>query len=424
MTWFLLLAGALLAFALAVLLVPLLRRGTGGRTGQDIAPRLRALDAARDAGIIDADEYAAKRALLDEAAPAPAHAEPARRSRAGIIAALAIALLLPASAIVLYRIVGAPQALSPQPVTAAAPGTPADHGMDMNQAISGLAARLEAQPDDPEGWALLGRAYQTTERFAEARDAFKHAHDLKPEDAEIALAYAQAIALATPERRLDGESRTLIDAVVKADPANQRGLWLLGISEYQAEHYAEAITAWNRLLPQLEAGSELAQSVKNQIADAEALAAGKPLPEREAVASAAPAAAAETTPPQESAGSASPATDSPQLHVSIRLDPGLASKVAPGDALFVYARAVKGPPMPLAIQRLTADKLPLDLVLDDSMGMLPNLKLSMFPEVVIGARISKSGNAIAASGDLQTLSDPVDVHGTDVITLTIDQVVP
>src|SRR5690606_20874725 len=114
----------------------------------------------------------------------------------------------------------------------------------------------------------------------------------------------------------------------------------------------------------------------------------------------------------------------PQLHVRVRIDPALAADVAPGDALFVYARAAQGPPMPLAIRRLTADRLPLDIVLDDSMGMLPNLKLSMFPEVVIGARISRSGNAIAQSGDLQTLSDPVPVGTSEPIALTIDQIVP
>ncbi len=423
MAWFLLLAGAMLAFALAVLLVPLLRGRTDEPAHADSAQRLRALDAARDAGIIDADEYAAKRARLDEATPTPAGADPARRSRAGIVAALAVALLLPASAIVLYRIVGTPQALSPQ--AAAAPGTPAEHGMDMQQAIAGLAARLEAQPDDPDGWALLGRAYQTTQRFAEARDAFRHAHELRPDDAELRLAYAQAIALATPERRLDGKSRTLIDSVLESDPANQRGLWLLGISEYQAGRYAEAIAAWNRLLPQLEAGSEIAQSVQNQIADAEALAAGEPLPEREVAAPAAPAVAStEIATPQRSADTASAPADSPQLHVSVRLDPALASKVAPGDTLFVYARAAEGPPMPLAIQRVGAERLPLDITLDDSMGMLPSLKLSMFPQVVVGARISRSGNAIAQSGDLQTLSAPIDVHSEEPVVLTIDEVVP
>jgi cytochrome c-type biogenesis protein CcmH len=421
MAWFLLLAGVLLAFALALLLVPLLRGHPGGRAHAGLAQRLRALDAARDAGIIDADEYAAKRALLDAPAHTPAHAGPVRRSRAGIVAALAIALLMPASAIVLYRIVGAPQALSPQPASATAPGTGGDHGMDMEQAIAGLAARLEAEPDDAEGWGLLGRAYQTTQRFAEARDAFRHAHELQPDDAELSLAYAQAIALATPERRLDGESRTLIDAVLKADPANQRGLWLLGISEYQSGRYAEAIAAWNRLLPQLEAGSDIAQSVRNQIADAEALASGKPLPEREVAAS---SASAESAPPPAAGATAPSAGDSPQLHVSVRLDPALASKVAPGDALFVYARAAEGPPMPLAIQRLTADRLPIDLTLDDSMGMLPTMKLSMFPQVIVGARISRSGNAIAQRGDLQTLSAPVDVHARRAIVLTIDQVVP
>ncbi|MEO6688877.1 MAG: hypothetical protein ABIS07_03580, partial [Dokdonella sp.] len=88
------------------------------------------------------------------------------------------------------------------------------------------------------------------------------------------------------------------------------------------------------------------------------------------------------------------------------------------------ARAASGPPMPLAIQRLKASQLPITVTLDDSMGMLPTMKLSMFPQVVIGARVSKSGNAMPQSGDLQALSAPLDVHRSEPIALTIDKQVP
>jgi cytochrome c-type biogenesis protein CcmH len=92
--------------------------------------------------------------------------------------------------------------------------------------------------------------------------------------------------------------------------------------------------------------------------------------------------------------------------------------------LFVFARAVSGPPMPLAIQRLKASQLPATVTLDDSMSMMPAMKLSKFPQVVVGARVSKSGNAMPQSGDLQTLSSPLDSHRNEPVALTIDQIVP
>jgi cytochrome c-type biogenesis protein CcmH len=106
------------------------------------------------------------------------------------------------------------------------------------------------------------------------------------------------------------------------------------------------------------------------------------------------------------------------------LDPKLAGKLAPGDVLFVYAKAASGPPMPLAIQRMDAGKLPVAVTLTDGMGMLPSMKLSQFPQVVVGARVSKSGNAMPQSGDLQVLSPPIAVTTTTPIRLTIDSVVP
>ena len=110
--------------------------------------------------------------------------------------------------------------------------------------------------------------------------------------------------------------------------------------------------------------------------------------------------------------------------MNVALDPALGSNVSPGDTLFVYAKAASGPPMPLAIQRLQAGQLPATVVLTDGMGMLPSMKLSQFPQVIIGARISRSGNAIAQSGDLQTVSKPLDVTTTTPIALTNDQAVP
>ena len=414
MTVFIFCAGAMLAAALAFVLVPLLRRR--GAAPQDaIARRLRALDEAFAAGVLDADEHATKRAALSTATAG----DSTERTRAPLLAATIVALLLPAAAVVLYRVAGAPQALDPANLVAAAPaGAPS--AMDMDKAIAGLAARLEAQPDDAQGWALLGRAYQATGRAQESVDALRRAHALVKDDNAIAVEYAQALAVVAGDHRIDGESRTLLDDVLAREPGNQRALWLVGISEYQAGRYDAAIARWNTLLPLLEPGSEVAGSVKQQIADAEAKRDGKPTasPAQEGVAaSAAPAATGD-------AKDAVAAAGTPTLTVQVSLDPKLQDKLDPGATLFVFARAAEGPPMPLAIRRLQASQLPLTVTLDESAGMLPNLKLSMFPRVVIGARVSKSGNAMPQSGDLQVLSAPIDVHRREPLALAIDQVVP
>ncbi|HET6546610.1 MAG TPA: c-type cytochrome biogenesis protein CcmI [Rhodanobacteraceae bacterium] len=422
---FVLVTALMVAIALALVLTPLLRHARAAATGLASA-RLRALDAALAADVIDADEYALKRDAL-AAAPAAAGtvSAPAPRSRHALVAAVAVALLLPAGTLLLYRLVGAPQALNPAVV--AATGTPADHGPGMQQAIAELAAKLEQQPNDIDGWSLLGRAYQTTERFAEARDAFRHALDLAPKDPDLMIEYAQAMALATPTHRLAGPARDLIERALKIAPQNQRGLWLLGISDYQDGNYPAAIASWNRLLPQLPKDSDLARSVENQIADARKLLGGASAPPVAVAGSDVPPAAAAAMPASAGADAGTSGADAagaPKLTVTVALDPKLKDRLDPQATLFVYAKAASGPPMPLAIQRMSAGKLPITVTLDDSMGMLPSLKLSMFPQIVIGARISKSGNALAQSGDLQTLSAPLDVHRTEPVALTIDQVVP
>jgi cytochrome c-type biogenesis protein CcmH len=411
MPTFLIFAALMIAAALAFVLVPLLRHARNAAPADDTR-RLRALDDALASGVIDADEYATKRAALAGKAMQPV--APAPRSRATFAALLAVALLLPASALLLYRLVGAPEALDPANL-APPPEAQQHSAADMENAIAGLAAKLKEQPDDAQGWALLGRAYAATNRADEARDAFKQAHEHAPGDADVAVEYAQAIALAAPDHKLQGESRTLLEGVIAKDAKNQRALWLLGISDYQNQDYVSAIARWKVLLPLLQPDSDVARSVRNEIADAEARRDGREPPQPEAAPAEAPAA--------ETAQASAPAR-APRLTVNVALDPKLKAQLDPDATLFVFARASSGPPMPLAIQRLKASALPATVTLDDSMSMAPAMKLSKFPEVVVGARVSKSGNAMPQSGDLQTLSSPLESSRSEPIALTIDQVVP
>ena len=415
---FVLLAALMLAAALAFVLPTLLRgRDAHANPAMQAQRQLKTLKQAHVAGILSDAEYAAKRATLGELMLAAIDTSPTP-ARGTLFTALGIALLLPAAAIVLYRIVGEPRAVDANAVAADAQA-PADHNQNMALAITNLIAKLKQNPDDVEGWSLLGRAYEATERFADARDALKHAHDLSSADPDVTVAYAEALALASESRRIDGEPHSLLENALKTAPDNQRGLWLLGISDYQAKKYDAAIATWKHLLSVLPKGSDVIGSVQGQIANAEAERDGRAPPAEAATAS------------SETAEVATPVTApaaidaaGPHLTINVSLDPKLKDKLAPTDVLFIYAKAASGPPMPLAIQRMQASQLPATVTLTDAMGMLPSMKLSQFPQIIIGARVSKSGNAIAQSGDLQTLSKPMDVNTTAPVALTIDQVVP
>jgi cytochrome c-type biogenesis protein CcmH len=407
---FWIIAALMTAAALSAVLRPLLRAGSGD-------PRLSALEAAHRAGVLDAQEYARKRAALSADGAAPA--APASRALT-----LGLALLVPLAAFGIYRQIGDLRALDPTLMAAAAVATHAAsadaQAPDMEQAVAGLAAKMAENPDDVEGWVLLGRAYKQMQRFTESRDALAKAIALAPEQPDVMVEYAEAMAMAAPERRIEGEPRALLEKALAANPQHQRALWLLGISDAQAGDAAGAVRRWETLLPLLPPDSEVAKSVGEQIAQARAEAglgadAMPPAQPATTPASTAAVAAAQTAATQ--AG--------PRLVVRVDVAPELKGRIQPGDTLFVFARMPEGPRMPLAIQRRQADSLPITVTLDDSMGMLPSMKLSSTPQVVVGARISRSGNATPQSGDFEGLSPPLAVAGNDgVVELLISEIVP
>jgi cytochrome c-type biogenesis protein CcmH len=413
---FILAAALMLLAALAFVLVPLLRGGATDMNAES-RRRLKALESAHADGVLTEEEYAAKRAALDGQRHDSLAADSAR-GRPTFLFALAVALALPAGAILLYRELGAPQALDPASLVARPDSE--GHG-DIDAAIAQLAEKMRQEPGNAEGWVLLGRAYKSTRRFAEARDALKHAHELAPDDAGLTVDYAETLVLAGSDRRIQGEALALIEQAIKADPQNQKGLWLAGIADSQAGHYDDAVAKWNALLALLPPNSDVAASVREQIAQAEALRDGKPLPAASTqTASQSPATAGNGEARQ---GSAAAAVD-PHIAVKVALDPKLKDKIAPTDTLFVFAKAAAGPPMPLAIAKLSAAQLPASVTLTDAMSMMPNMKISAFAQIIIGARISKSGQAIAQSGDLQALSSPLPNTRSEPVELTIDQIVP
>jgi len=404
MTVFLVIGALLVAGAVLFVVPPLLRRGlrTGAtRDAVNVAvyrDQLRELEADLRAGTLAADQHEKARSeiearLLADVGGGDAPAQSPRHTRA---AALALGLAVPICALAVYVAVGNPRALLPQ-----GPDGGSSHGLSAQQfeaLVSRLAARLKDNPEDAEGWMMLGRSYAALGRYGEASEAYAKAAARMPRDAQLLADYADALAMAQG-RTLQGEPEKIILRALAIDPDNVKALLLAGTAAFNRNAYPAAIRHWERVLRLIPAESDMVQRVQASIAEARSLAGS----------------------PDGKTQVAKPAPSQGGSRVSgvVTLAPELAGKVAPGDTVFIFARAAEGPRMPLAILRKRASDLPAEFTLDDSMAMSPQMKLSAFPRVVIGARVSKTANAAPSPGDLQGLSAPVKV-GAKGVAVTID----
>jgi cytochrome c-type biogenesis protein CcmH len=295
---------------------------------------------------------------------------------------------LPVAALAVYLAVGSPGALSPQ----ADPGAVTAEQVD--DMVGRLAARLRESPDDVDGWKMLGRSYAVLGRFGEAVDAYAKAAAREPRDAALLADFADALAM-TRGQSLQGEPEQLVLRALEIDPQNLKALALAGTAAFERKAFAAAADFWQRMLPLVPPGSEDAQAIRDNVAQATQLAGGQPPAPR----AAAPQAAA--------------------LRGTVRIAPTLKGKFGPEDTVFIYARAAEGPPMPLAVQRVKARELPVSFALDDAMAMAPGMELSAHARVIVTARVSKSGGATPQPGDLQGASAPV-ANDASGVTVLID----
>jgi len=403
-TAFVVLGAVLIAGALLFVVPPLLRRGL--RTGEtrdavNVAvyrDQLRELEADLRAGTLAPDQHEKARGdiearLLADVGKGDALAHPQRPTRA---AALALGLAVPICALAVYVAVGNPRALLPQ----SAEGANA-HGVSAQQfeaMVSRLAARLKENPEDPEGWMMLGRSYAVLGRFGEASEAYAKAAARTPGDAQLLADYADALAMAQG-RTLQGDPEKILLRALAVDPNNVKALLLAGTAAFNRNDGASAVRHWERVLGLLPAESDMVQRVQASIAQARSLGRS-------------PGAKTQIAKPAQAPGGG-------RVSGVVTVAPELAGKVAPGDTVFIFARAAEGPRMPLAILRRRGSDLPVQFSLDDSMAMAPQMKLSAFPRVVIGARVSKSANASPQPGDLQGSSAPISV-GARSVSVVID----
>ena len=437
MTYFYLAAATLVVVALLLLLRPWWRSGRRV-VSADFLPvlntaihrdRLSELERDHANGTLSAADLTEareelQRQLLDDTAAAEVVTTDGSSRRGGIV----LAVLLPLAAIGLYAMLGTPAAVLPGDVQA-------QRAMaDMEQLTAKLAQKMEQNPNNPEGWAMLARSYKSLGRWDDAERAYGRVGPDLEKNAELLAEVAEL--LVQKNNGFDARSRELIQKALRLEPDNMLALFLGGGEAFGAGRYAAAAEYWGRLLPRLEPDSEDARMVESSLAMARERSAGggrvaaaKPAPGRGDVLPG-------TAVPQDEVhrGVAKPAADvSPakpaanaaasSLSGRVELAAALKGKAGPDDVVFVFARAVDGPRMPLAAKRARVADLPLDFVLDDSQAVMPGANLSSAQQVRVEVRISKSGTATPAAGDLTGKSEAVK-PGAKGLRVVIDRIEP
>ncbi|PRW97509.1 c-type cytochrome biogenesis protein CcmI [Pseudomonas fragi] len=389
-------AGLLLLIALSFLLIPVLRGRRAqceeDRTALNVAlyqERVAELQAQREEGVLTAEQFetgraeAARELLADTEGVAPG-----RVSSLGKAIPLLAAVLVPVLGLSLYLHFGSSDKVELTREFSQPP-----------QSLEEMVARLEraaaAQPDSAEGLYFLGRAYMAQNRPAEAARVFERAANLAGRQPELLGQWAQAQYFADDKKWSD-KIQALTDEALKADPKEVTSLGLLGIAAFEDQRFEQAIGYWQRLMTELPEGDASRAALEGGIAKArEQLQAsgGK----------------VETAPVAKAMAS---------IKVSVDLADAVKASALPGDSVFIFARAVSGPPAPLAVKRVTVADLPITVELGDVDAMMPQLKLSNFPEVQLMARISRAGQPTA--GEWVGRSQPLSSSTQELQQLTID----
>lgn len=427
MTLFWMISAAMIVAALAVLAPTLLRQH---RASKDATERfnveiarehLAELVKQKDAGDLSDEEFAqAKQDLelaLAQDLEGTAAVQPTSSASGGRIALIIAALLIPLITVPTYFKIGSPDLIEN---AGNGDGATAGHGSNgevpaIADLVEKLRTRMDADPDNAEGWFLLGRTYMRLQNYAEAAHAFEQVVRLLPEETAGLLSLADAITM-RDDRRVGPRAMELLEKALQLDPDSVTAMWLLGNAAADTGDNAKALGYWQRAYPLLDDEPAMQAELGQMITQA----GGQP-----------PAQAAPLPPIMGSTAMAAtpPVTDSAAMEgaritVEVALAPAILDKASPGDTLFVLARAESGPPMPLAVARHQVSELPLTVTLTDAMAMMPAMKLSSFPRVKVSAKVSKSGQAGTQAGDL--VAGDVVVDSADPpqsVQLLIDRVV-
>lgn len=373
-TLFWIIVAGLVLLALALIVPPLLRKTPlpdddhRQRNIKIARQRLAELRQQLQDGVLDQvqfdEQYAELQLMLNDDLQASEAGKAPERQGRWIIPILLV--LLPMLSLLLYVSLGDINALSKVELQQ----TQVKAAENMAGMMDKLRQRLQQQPDDVEGWIMLGRSYGFLQQYQDAADAFARADKLKPDDVEIMLQYANNLAMASGGS-MKGEPEQLIARVIEKAPDNANALWLAGMAMAEAGDFAKAKQYWQKLLQLLPPDAEGLSQVQQMLAAVD-----------------------QELEKQRSAGPAI------EIKVKVTIDPALKANLQPQDAVFIYAQAVNGPKMPLAIVRKQGSDLPTEVVLNDQMAMQGGSRLGEQQQLRIVARVSKSGQAMTQPGDL------------------------
>jgi len=340
------------------------------------------------------------------------------------ITALFVLLMIPLAGILLYQSIGTPEAVNLQAVIPAQQATqqPQAHSSQqgqMDDLVASLQQRMAENPDDPEGWLILGRSLKTMQRYAEAETALRNANRLMPGNPMVMVELAETSLFASGQPQVSPEARQLIEDALEIDPQQQKALWLMGMAATQDGDETRAIAYWKKLLVQLDPASGAATAVTQQIEMAQSRAgqsASEPAAKEAEVKKPAAVVTAVAETPTAVADSGIP--------VNVTIADELAATL-PGNAIlfiFIHPAGAKG--MPLAVKRLSARGFPLTLRFSDADLLQPETSLQDFEQLDISARVSMAGGVMAAPGDYQANLVTLDTKAVTTIALHFDQRVP
>ncbi len=414
-------AVVMLVVALVIVLFPLWRPAGPSALNSDTAnvellkDQLRELDDELAAGNLAQRQYAAARADLEAAVAADLADDEIRLSplsvRSRQLLGVILLTVVSSGSIGLYREVTTYREIpSPQHLARQAVEQEADRELlPVGQMIEALAAELRESPDNAEGWQMLGRSYLMMEKTEEAVGAYARAYELAGNQDPILLTdYAEAIAFAS-DNRMQGQPLELVNKALAIAPEMPKALWLKGFASFQQGDYVMAVSSWDKAVQAFELTDEARQMLHAYIAEA-----------RQKMRLTGEQGAAMPQVASDAQGRDEPAVGV-SIKVKVGLDDSVSGQAGSGETVFVFARAASGPSMPLAVQKLTVADLPAMVILDDSMAMLAGMNLSSQKQVVVGARVSRSGSPIPQAGDLQGLSGMIEPGKDGQVVVVISE---
>lgn len=270
---------------------------------------------------------------------------------------------------------------------------PAGDNAELLQRYEQLVA---VQPGNAEAWRGIAQLRRSAREFAAARQAYEKLIELRAMDADTWADYADVVA--SLGSLSDAAVSRAIEAALQLDPKHMQALWLKASLAHAEQRYSDAVALWRRLRAVLPGDSPDLAVIDANLAEDARLGGNVAMQT-----AAAPSVA--------------------QVHGTVELDPAVQAQVRPDMTLFIYAKADDSP-APVAAYRARVGNWPVQFVLDDSHAMMPARKLSLYPQVKLEARLSRSGQATAGSGDLQANAVTVATRNGPRITLKISHVIP